>query len=173
MDSEQDAASVAPSFLLFTTIGSPSDTYLPRIAKTAINFYRKKENFICISLNGAHEVIATRVVTVGLANLCQVHPREVLADPNVDRACAVLIAHNHPSGNLEPSEADLLLTTRIEDAAKVLGTTLLDFVESTGFATTVRLGQTQAGTIEHLMSALCEYGIANVLVKCNGGSRHA
>jgi UDP-3-O-acyl N-acetylglucosamine deacetylase len=44
----------------------------------------------------------------------------------------------------------------------------VDFVESTGFATTVKLGQTQAGTIEHLMSALCAYGISNLLVKCNG-----
>ncbi len=44
----------------------------------------------------------------------------------------------------------------------------VDFVESTGFATTVRLGQTQAGTIEHLMSALCAYGVSNLLIKCNG-----
>ena len=44
----------------------------------------------------------------------------------------------------------------------------VDFVESTGFATTVRLGHTQAGTIEHLMSALCAYGISNLLIKCNG-----
>ncbi len=44
----------------------------------------------------------------------------------------------------------------------------VDFVESTGFATTLRLGQTQAGTIEHLMSALHSYGICNLLVKCNG-----
>ena len=44
----------------------------------------------------------------------------------------------------------------------------VDFVESTGFATTVRLGQTQAGTIEHLMSALNAYGISNLLIKCNG-----
>jgi UDP-3-O-[3-hydroxymyristoyl] N-acetylglucosamine deacetylase len=43
----------------------------------------------------------------------------------------------------------------------------VDFVESTGFATTVRLGQTQAGTIEHLMSALCAYGVSNLLIKCN------
>jgi len=43
----------------------------------------------------------------------------------------------------------------------------VDFVESTGFATTVRLGHTQAGTIEHLMSALCAYGISNLLIKCN------
>jgi len=44
----------------------------------------------------------------------------------------------------------------------------VDFVESTGYATTVRFGQTQAGTIEHLMSALCAYGVSNVLIKCNG-----
>lgn len=44
----------------------------------------------------------------------------------------------------------------------------VDFVESTGFATTVRLGHTQAGTIEHLMSALCAYGVSNLLIKCNG-----
>lgn len=44
----------------------------------------------------------------------------------------------------------------------------VDFVESTGFATTLRLGQTQAGTIEHIMSALHAYGIANLLIKCNG-----
>jgi UDP-3-O-[3-hydroxymyristoyl] N-acetylglucosamine deacetylase len=44
----------------------------------------------------------------------------------------------------------------------------VDFVESTGFATTVRLGGTQAGTIEHLMSALAAYGVSNLLIKCNG-----
>lgn len=44
----------------------------------------------------------------------------------------------------------------------------VDFVESTGFATTVKLGATQAGTIEHLMSALHAYGISNLLIKCNG-----
>jgi UDP-3-O-acyl N-acetylglucosamine deacetylase len=44
----------------------------------------------------------------------------------------------------------------------------VDYVESTGFATTVRLGRTQAGTIEHLMSALHVYGISNLLIKCNG-----
>lgn len=44
----------------------------------------------------------------------------------------------------------------------------LDYVESTGFATTIRLGNTQAGTIEHLMSALHAYGISNLLIKCNG-----
>ena len=48
---------------------------------------RQQEHFICITLNGAHEVIATRVVTIGLVNMSQVHPREVFADAISDRAC--------------------------------------------------------------------------------------
>src|SRR5690606_31035543 len=44
----------------------------------------------------------------------------------------------------------------------------VDFIESTGYATTLRLERTQAGTIEHIMSALHAYGISNLLIKCNG-----
>lgn len=89
---------------------------------------RKQEHFICISLNGAHEVIASRIVTVGLVNLCQVHPREVLADPLTDRATAILIAHNHPSGNLEPSAEDHRVTNSLKQASELLGLRLLDHI---------------------------------------------
>ncbi|MCC6221007.1 MAG: DNA repair protein RadC [Deltaproteobacteria bacterium] len=89
---------------------------------------RKQEHFMCISLNGAHEVIACRTVTVGLVNLCQVHPREIFADPLKDRACSVIVAHNHPSGELEPSEEDKALTKRLAEAANVLGVRLLDHI---------------------------------------------
>lgn len=89
---------------------------------------RKQETFICISLNGAHEVIATRIVTIGLANLCQVHPREVFADPIMDRACAVIVAHNHPSGELTPSSEDYRVTDRLREAANILGIKLLDHI---------------------------------------------
>jgi DNA repair protein RadC len=61
---------------------------------------RRQEHFICVSLNGANEVIATRVVSVGLVDKTQVHPREVFADPITDRASAVIVAHNRPSGSL-------------------------------------------------------------------------
>lgn len=88
--------------------------------------HRPQECFVCISLNGAHEVIAVRTVTVGLANFCQVHPREVFSDPLMDRACAVIIAHNHPSGALEPSAEDIKVTERLRHAAQTLGLTLLD-----------------------------------------------
>jgi DNA repair protein RadC len=87
---------------------------------------RKQECFLCISLNGAHEVIAVRVVSIGLVNRTVVHPREVYADPLTDRAAAVLIAHNHPSGNVRPSAEDREVTRRIHDAGKVLGIPMLD-----------------------------------------------
>lgn len=103
-------------------ISTPEDV-IPLISHLAD---RKQETFLCISLNGAHEVIATRVVTIGLANVCQVHPREVFADPITDRACAVIVAHNHPSGDLTPSEQDFAVTERLKAAASILGIKFLD-----------------------------------------------
>ena len=89
---------------------------------------RKQETFVCISLNGAHEVIASRIVTIGLVNACQVHPREVFAEPITDRASAIIVAHNHPSGDLTPSEQDRLVTRRLKDAADLLGIRFLDHI---------------------------------------------
>ncbi|MDR1931230.1 MAG: DNA repair protein RadC [Spirochaetales bacterium] len=89
---------------------------------------RNQEYFLCASLNGAHEVIACRVVSVGLVNKALVHPREVFADPLSDRAAAVIIAHNHPSGNFNPSGEDRDITVKIRNAAKVLGIHLLDHI---------------------------------------------
>lgn len=93
---------------------------------------RKQEHFICISLNGAHEVIKTRIVSVGLVNMTQVHPREVFADPIIDRACAVVLAHNHPSGDCTPSRADKDTTLRLQEAGTLLGIKLLDHVIFSG-----------------------------------------
>ncbi len=103
-------------------ISSPRDAW-PLIVHWAD---RKQERFICGSLNGAHEVIALRVVSVGLVNRAIVHPREVFADPIMDRASAVIVAHNHPSGRLEPSPEDIDITRRLKEAADVLGISLLD-----------------------------------------------
>jgi len=89
---------------------------------------RKQEHFVAVSLNGAHEVIASRVITVGLANSTQVHPREVFCDPITDRACALIVAHNHPSGALQPSAEDLAITQRLKAAGQTLGIQLLDHV---------------------------------------------
>jgi DNA repair protein RadC len=99
------------------------------IFKTVQHFAdRRQERFICLSLNGAHEILAVRVVTVGLVNKTIVHPREVFADPLLDRAIAVAVAHNHPSGQNEPSIEDDEITWRLQEAAEILGIHFLDHV---------------------------------------------
>ena len=89
---------------------------------------KQQEYFVCISLNGANEVIEKRVVTIGLLNKSPVHPREVFADVIADRAAAVIFAHNHPSGELQPSEADLRMHDQLTEAGKILGLRVLDHV---------------------------------------------
>jgi DNA repair protein RadC len=89
---------------------------------------RKQEHFLALPLNGAHEVIACRVVSVGLVNRALVHPREIFAEAIVDRAAAIIVAHNHPSGNIEPSPEDREVTRRLYAAGETLGVSLLDHV---------------------------------------------
>ena len=103
-------------------ITTPGDIF-PLIAHFAD---RRQEHFICISLNGAHEVISARQITSGLVNRTVVHPREIYADPITDRACAIVVAHNHPSGNMEPSKEDVDITRRLQQAGQILGIPLLD-----------------------------------------------
>jgi len=89
---------------------------------------RRQEHFICISINGANEVMSARVITIGLINKSHVHPREVFADVISERASAVIIAHNHPVGELAPSKDDIEITNQIKAAGKVLGINLLDHI---------------------------------------------
>lgn len=89
---------------------------------------KRQEHFLCISLNGANEVIEKRIVTVGLLNMSPVHPREVFADVIVDRAAAVIFVHNHPSGDLQPSDADLRMHEQLTEAGNILGLRILDHV---------------------------------------------
>lgn len=87
---------------------------------------QRQEHFICITLNGAHEVINIMVVSVGSLNRTIIHPREVFSPAIADRAAAVVVAHNHPSGNLEPSIEDFECTKKLLEASKILGIPLLD-----------------------------------------------
>ena len=105
-------------------VRSPADI-MPVVERFAD---RKQECFLSLSLNGAHEVTAARVVTVGLVNRTVVHPREVFANPVTDRATAVVLAHNHPSGSLEPSPEDHDVTRRLVSAGELLGIPVLDHV---------------------------------------------
>lgn len=89
---------------------------------------RKQEQFIVLSANGAHEIINIFTASVGLVNRTLVHPREVFADPLMRRATAIAVAHNHPSGVLEPSDEDVRVTERLIKAGEILGIKVIDHV---------------------------------------------
>lgn len=89
---------------------------------------RAQEYFITISLNGAHEIIKTRVVSIGILNRTLIHPREVFSDALKDRAASIILTHNHPSGNLDPSIEDKEVTTRLIEAGELLGIKVLDHI---------------------------------------------
>ena len=108
------------------------------------NADRRQERFLCLSLNGAHEVLATRIVTIGLVNRTIVHPREVFADPILDRASAIVVAHNHPSGNVQPSHEDKEITARLKNAADIIG---INFLDHLIFSETVFFSFRQHGLI--------------------------
>lgn len=86
----------------------------------------QREHFLCVSLNGAQEVTAIRTVSVGTLNRTLIHPREVFADPLKERAAAVILAHNHPSGNCNPSINDTDITKRLLKVSEIIGIHLLD-----------------------------------------------
>lgn len=136
------AAAIELGRRIFSTRGTritmPKDAY-PLLVHFAD---LRQEHFIVISLNGGHEVNAVREITKGLINKTVVHPREVFADPITDRACAVIVAHNHPSGNLEPSEEDLDITKRLRQSGDILGIPVLDHLvfSETGYFSFVEHG---------------------------------
>ncbi len=105
-------------------IAGPKDV----LAQMADIVGKPQEHFVCLSLNGANELIARRIVTIGLLDQSQVHPREVFADVIADRAAAVIFAHNHPSGDLKPSAADIATHRQLTEAAGILGIRVLDHV---------------------------------------------
>jgi len=98
---------------------------LPLVADIA---GKQQEYFICMSLNGANELIEKRIITIGLLDNSPVHPREVFADVIADRAAAVIFVHNHPSGDPNPSEADRRTHEQLTEAARILELRVLDHV---------------------------------------------
>ena len=89
---------------------------------------KAQEHFLSITLDGASHIINIRTVFIGTLNQSLVHPREVFADAIADRAAGIIIAHNHPSGTLEPSRADIQITDRLREVSRLVGIDLLDHV---------------------------------------------
>lgn len=88
----------------------------------------EQEKFIVGILNGANHIKKIETITFGLVDRTLVHPREVFAPAIRERASSIIIAHNHPSGSLKPSEDDIAITQGIIKAGQVLGIRVLDHV---------------------------------------------
>ena len=89
---------------------------------------KRQEHFVCLTLNGAGEVLGNRIITVGLLNHSLVHPREVFAEAITDRAASIICVHNHPSGSLEPSSQDIAITNQLREAGSLIGIQLIDHI---------------------------------------------
>ena len=102
----------------------------PADAAHALRAYARKrtEHFLVLTLSAAHEVLGVRIVSIGILNSSPVHPREVFWWAIRDNAQSVIIAHNHPSGNCEPSAEDREMTARLKEAGKLMGIEVLDHI---------------------------------------------
>ncbi len=88
--------------------------------------YGNKEQLRALYLNSRYQVIHDEIISVGTLTANMIHPRELFQPAVEHSAVAVIIAHNHPSGSLEPTKADILATKQLIEAGKVLGIELID-----------------------------------------------
>ena len=89
---------------------------------------QEKEHFLLLTLDGASHIIEQRVIHIGTLNQSLVHPREIFRPAIQDNSAGIIIAHNHPSGTLEASRADIQITQRLKEVSKLVGIELLDHV---------------------------------------------
>ncbi len=89
---------------------------------------KDKEHFYLLILNSKNKVKCVDLITVGILNASLVHPREVFRRAIKEGASTIILAHNHPSGNSEPSEEDKDITKRLIEAGKIIGIELVDHV---------------------------------------------
>jgi DNA repair protein RadC len=95
----------------------------------------KKEHFVAIYLDTQNEEVAREIISIGTLNASLVHPREVFEPALRHVAASIIVAHNHPSGNLKPSHEDLLVTKKLVDSGILLDIHVLDhiIVTNTGY----------------------------------------
>ena len=90
--------------------------------------WEQQENLVVVTLDNACHIINKHLVTKGLVNEGPFHPREILRHAILDNAVSIIVAHNHPSGNSEPSEQDIAVTRIINAACKIMKMPCLDHI---------------------------------------------
>ena len=104
-------------------LNDPEKVY--RLLKNKLKDYHK-EHFYIIPINSRNFSIAE--ISIGSLNASIVHPREVFAEAIKNKAASVIFAHNHPSGDPEPSEDDLIITKKLVESGKILGIEIIDHI---------------------------------------------
>ncbi|WP_423817787.1 JAB domain-containing protein [Rhodopirellula europaea] len=118
--------------------------------KEAIDFFRQywaeypandQEEFVVACLDTKHRVQCVVVITIGTLDASLVHPREVFKPAMIEGSSAIVLSHNHPSGNPDPSHEDRQVTERLTEAGKLIGINVLDHIihgDGTGNAISIR-----------------------------------
>lgn len=88
----------------------------------------KQEEFRVVCLSSSNRVIQAKTITRGLLNSSLTHPREVFREAILENAASVILLHNHPSGNLEPSREDIQITKQLVEAGKIIGIAVHDHI---------------------------------------------
>jgi len=100
-----------------------------------------QECFVTLTIDAKNQLIDRHMVTLGLADACLVHPREVFRAAILDNAVSVMLVHNHPSGDPAPSAEDLRITRQMIEAGKIIDIQVQDHII---------IGRDQDGTLRHV-----------------------
>lgn len=87
-----------------------------------------KEKLVVVNLDGAGKILGYEVVAIGSTNACAARPAEVFSSSVMVRATGIIVIHNHPSGKVEPSRADVDFTQKLLDGAKTLELKMIDHI---------------------------------------------
>ena len=114
----------APAYLEYKRFISPQQVYemfTDLVSET-------KEHFLCLHLDGKNRIVCLDIVSIGSLNQSIVHPREVFKTALLSSAAAIILVHNHPTGDPTPSTEDITITRRLKEAGDLLGIKVLDHV---------------------------------------------
>lgn len=109
------------------TINSPDMAF--EIVDTVLSLSTKtKEHLVMASLNTKNQVVGLHTIHIGSVNSSIVHPREVFQQAILNNATSIMVFHNHPSGDVSPSNEDIQITKRLAEAGRIIGIELLDHI---------------------------------------------
>lgn len=91
-----------------------------------------QENTIAVYLNSSNQVLGSEIIFKGGLNSCVIDPKTIFRRALLNNACSIIVAHNHPSGNLKPSQEDLKIMEIIKKAGEIVTIRLLDFIVFNG-----------------------------------------